>query len=308
MHSCVCVMCFEKSRHGPLQKQQRLRQHAPSQRSLRQSCLGTNCEALWPLSSRQSCFSGAWIEVAVGSRHGGARHSTSCAPAKPHHAANNGSVVGRSAVLLRSETSLMFVTLVANTDIENGPADGATGGVVSWSPETSVDGTSVRSMRASEAGVLVPQSFVSECQAIFPAQYRLYRHGAKKGSRLISQGQTFDAAAALPTCILLNHPQSSSFHDSARRPWMPGGRLCPWSNLRAWGPGSKPETVQNNWDNPDLLNDVAKAWAAASLDVDSCLDAAAVVTGQWCYTHALLGTEPCCNVRARLRNVREEEA
>ena len=58
----------------------------------------------------------------------------------------------------------------------------------------------------------------------------------------------------------------------------------------------------------DFLNDVARARAAAGMDVDTCLDAAAVVTGQWSYTHAPPGADPCCNVGARLRHVREEEA
>ena len=43
------------------------------------------------------------------------------------------------------------------------------------------------------------------------------------------------------------------------------------------------------------------------MDVDTCLDAAAVVIGQWSYTHAPPGADPCCDVRARLRRMREEE-
>ena len=42
--------------------------------------------------------------------------------------------------------------------------------------------------------------------------------------------------------------------------------------------------------------------------MDACFDAAAVVIGQWAYTNASPGTDPCCDVRARLRHVREEEA
>ena len=47
----------------------------------------------------------------------------------------------------------MRVMLVANTDVEHGHANGATGRLVSWSPEVDVDGTRVRSVRASDAGV-----------------------------------------------------------------------------------------------------------------------------------------------------------
>ena len=58
----------------------------------------------------------------------------------------------------------------------------------------------------------------------------------------------------------------------------------------------------------DLLDDVAKAWAAADLDVDACLRAAANVTGEWSYTDAPSGVDPCINVRGRLKQVRQEEA
>ena len=47
----------------------------------------------------------------------------------------------------------MRVMLVANTDVEHGHANGASGRLVSWSPEVDVDGTRVRSVRASDAGV-----------------------------------------------------------------------------------------------------------------------------------------------------------
>ena len=47
----------------------------------------------------------------------------------------------------------MRVMLVANTDVENGHANGATGRFVSWSPETSIDGTRARSVRTSEPDV-----------------------------------------------------------------------------------------------------------------------------------------------------------
>ena len=47
----------------------------------------------------------------------------------------------------------MRVMLVANTDVEHGHANGATGRLISWSPEVDVDGTRVRSVRASDPGV-----------------------------------------------------------------------------------------------------------------------------------------------------------
>ena len=58
----------------------------------------------------------------------------------------------------------------------------------------------------------------------------------------------------------------------------------------------------------DLLDDVAKAWAAADLDVNACLRAAANVTGEWSYTDAPNGVDPCVNVCGRLKQVRQEEA
>ena len=58
----------------------------------------------------------------------------------------------------------------------------------------------------------------------------------------------------------------------------------------------------------DLLDEVAAAWLAAGHDVIACFDAAAEVSGQWCYKRAPAGTDPCRNVRSRLSQVREEEA
>ena len=59
------------------------------------------------------------------------------------------------APLLCGETRphCMRVMLVANTDVEHGHANGATGRLVSWSPEVDIYGTRVRSVRASDAGV-----------------------------------------------------------------------------------------------------------------------------------------------------------
>ena len=56
------------------------------------------------------------------------------------------------------------------------------------------------------------------------------------------------------------------------------------------------------------MNDVARAWAVAGMDVDTCLDAAVVVSSQWLYTHASPGADPYCNVQAKLRHLCEEEA
>ena len=47
----------------------------------------------------------------------------------------------------------MRVMLVANTDVEHAHANGATGRLVGWSQEVDVDGTCVRSVQASDAGV-----------------------------------------------------------------------------------------------------------------------------------------------------------
>ena len=58
----------------------------------------------------------------------------------------------------------------------------------------------------------------------------------------------------------------------------------------------------------DLLDDVAKAWAGAGLDVNVCFRAAVDVTGERSYTDAPTGVDPCVSVRSRLKQVRQEEA
>ena len=59
----------------------------------------------------------------------------------------------------------MRVMLVPNTDVENGHANGATGRLVSWSPETSIDGTCARSVRASEISVQARFYHEASCQS-----------------------------------------------------------------------------------------------------------------------------------------------
>ena len=54
--------------------------------------------------------------------------------------------------------------LVANTEVEHGHANSATGRLVSWSLEVSIDGTRVRSVRASEPGVQARFCHEASCQ------------------------------------------------------------------------------------------------------------------------------------------------
>ena len=57
----------------------------------------------------------------------------------------------------------------------------------------------------------------------------------------------------------------------------------------------------------DLLDDVARAWAAAGLDLHACFAEVAKVTGEWTYTAPPAGVDPCHHVRARLKPVHQEE-
>ena len=56
----------------------------------------------------------------------------------------------------------------------------------------------------------------------------------------------------------------------------------------------------------DLLEAVARAWAAEGWDVDDLFSRAAAVTEEWTYTPSAPGQDPCVNVRARLRATYEE--
>ena len=57
----------------------------------------------------------------------------------------------------------------------------------------------------------------------------------------------------------------------------------------------------------DLVDDVARAWAATGLDVNRCFAAAVKVSGDWAYSAPPEGVDPCLNVRARLKLVHQEE-
>ena len=57
----------------------------------------------------------------------------------------------------------------------------------------------------------------------------------------------------------------------------------------------------------DLLDEVAEAWAEAGLDVNACFAKAVSVTNEWQYDASVGGSDPCHNVRARLKPVHQEE-
>ena len=50
-----------------------------------------------------------------------------------------------------------------------------------------------------------------------------------------------------------------------------------------------------------MLDDVARAWRDAGLDVDKCFEEAVRVTDEWKYERALPGADPCVRVQQRLR-------
>ena len=57
----------------------------------------------------------------------------------------------------------------------------------------------------------------------------------------------------------------------------------------------------------DLLEDVAKAWHAAGIDVNQALEGAAAISDEWSYTPALSSADPCKNIRSRLQPKYEEK-
>ena len=57
----------------------------------------------------------------------------------------------------------------------------------------------------------------------------------------------------------------------------------------------------------DLLEEIARAWAAKGYDVDEILKRAASVTGEWTYQPATSHEEQCTSVRARLTPTYEEQ-
>ena len=57
----------------------------------------------------------------------------------------------------------------------------------------------------------------------------------------------------------------------------------------------------------DLLEEVARAWKEAGLDVNLCFAKAAEVTNEWVYTPAASQQDPCAHVRRRFTPSGEEE-
>ncbi len=50
----------------------------------------------------------------------------------------------------------------------------------------------------------------------------------------------------------------------------------------------------------DMLEEVARAWRDAGLDVDQCFEEAVRVTDEWKYERTQPGADPCTRVQQRL--------
>ena len=190
----------------------------------------------------------------------------------------------------------MRVMLVANSDVEHGHANGATGRLVSWTPEVSLDGAPIRSVRASDPDVQArfyhEASYQSAKQYFLPniefidVEPKKEVVGSARGKPWMLQ-----LLFQLAYCSTIHKVQVLTIrHDvdgCLEGVFALGQAYVLWSRV------TDPKLFKAVGLPPsDLLNDVARAWAAGGKDVDACFDAAAVVIGQWAYTHASPGIDP----------------
>ena len=205
----------------------------------------------------------------------------------------------------------MRVMLVANIDVEHGHANGATGRLVRWSPENSISGVPVKSVRANAPEVqawFYHETSYQSSKRYFLPQVDFLDVEPKKEVVATAKGKPSMLQLTLQPgyCLSIHKVQALTIrhdvHGCLEGVFALGQVYVLWSRV------TDPKLFQAVGILPaDLLDDVARAWADAGLDVEACFAAAAQVTGEWKYTHTTAGKDACRHVQERLKQVREEE-
>ena len=206
----------------------------------------------------------------------------------------------------------MRVMLVANTDVEHGHANGATGRLVRWFPEVSAIGQKVKHVRTNvpevQARFYHEASYHSNKRYFLPQIEVLDMEPRKE---VVGTAQGKPSMLQLPSkpayCLTIHKVQTLTIRHDVNG--CLEGMFALGQLYVLWSRVTDPTLFHAVGLPPaDLLDDVAAAaWNEAGLDVDDCFAKAAKVSGEWEYTAAADGVDKCRNVRARLKPVHQEE-
>ena len=205
----------------------------------------------------------------------------------------------------------MRAMLVANIDVAGGFANGALGRIVHWGPDTSMSGTGLHSCLANVPGVQVRfyhEEALKSDKAHFLPLVDFMDIEPRKETVATARGKP--AMLQLPGqpayALTIHKVQAMTikhFVDGCLEGVFAHGQIYVLVSRV-----TDPEHFFAVGIPPsDLLEPVARAWAAAGLDVDACFLAAARVTEEWEYSRTAPGKDPCAKVAERLQATKADE-
>jgi hypothetical protein len=204
----------------------------------------------------------------------------------------------------------MRAMLVANEDVQNAFANGATGRIVSWSPEFSTEDKPAKRALANHPDIQATfyheDSYQSSKRHFLPEVD--FMHVAPK-KEIVAGARGKPSMLQLPFqpgyCLTIHKVQALTLRhrvDGCLEGMFALGQL-----YVLWSRVTDPALFSAVGLPPaDLLDDVASAWREAGLDVDACFEAAVKVTGEWTYQPATEDQDACRNVLDRLEPVHVE--
>ncbi len=204
----------------------------------------------------------------------------------------------------------MRAMLVANTDVQNAFANGATGRIVRWSPEFSPTDKPMKRCLANnpdlQATFYQEDSYQSSKKHFLPEVDFMHIEPKKE---VVAGARGKPSMLQLPFqpayCLTIHKVQALTLRhvvDGCLEGMFALGQL-----YVLWSRVTDPKLFCAVGLPPaDMLDDVAKAWRDDGQDVDSCFSEAVKVTGEWTYMPAAEGEDPCENVLSRLEPVHAE--
>jgi hypothetical protein len=200
--------------------------------------------------------------------------------------------------------------LVANEDVQNAFANGATGRIVSWSPEFSLEEKPATRALANHPDIQATfyheDSYQSSKKHFLPEVDFMHIEPKKE---IVAGARGKPSMLQLPFqpgyCLTIHKVQALTIRhrvDGCLEGMFALGQL-----YVLWSRVTDPVLFSSVGLPPaDMLDDVASAWRDAGLDVDACFEQAVKVTGEWTYQAADDGQDACRNVLARLSPVHVE--
>jgi len=206
----------------------------------------------------------------------------------------------------------MRAMLVANIDVPNGFANGASGRIVHWGPEhVSGIGEKGHSLLANVPGVQVRFHHEDSLQS-----GKSYYLPKVDFIDLNPRAETVPTARGKPNMLQLQIQPgyAVTIHKIQALTIKHDVNGClegVFAHGQIYVLASRvtdPEHFHAVGLPPlDLLEPVARAWKAAGLDVDACFQKAASVTKEWVYTARADGGDPCTGIASRLHPKYEKE-